>query len=720
MDEMISLSVSIYVLILITILGGGFIFWFYSRTIPDISVFQKIIFIILRSIALLLILLVIFGAIVHFDFKKEKPAEIILLIDDSASMQISDKGIKRSEILKSLLYSSDFNDFIKKYNIHSYIFSDKTYKIKNNFSDTVSFRGRGTDIANALISAAEQKFQYDPDAILLFSDGNYNIGDNPVRIAKELDIPIFPVAVGDTARKSDVLITRILTNDITYKDNITSCLVTFKGNGFENKKIWIKLKKNGTVIDSKTVTIPSNNMESTVAFDFKLDNTGINKLTVEAEYFEEELTSENNTREFFINVLESKIKIILLASSPSPDLAFLKRILLADEDTELIVRTHKQSGEFYEGKLPDKTVFDECDLLIMLDFPSGSIPTSLWQRVQSVIVNKQKPFMFFAGRNFDIDRINSLENFMPCTIERKLTIEAESPVINRENESHPLLMLNNNNIPSWNSLPPVFPACKVFTIKTYDRVLCETTKEIYSGESSFTRHPLLIVHQAGKDKSIIFLGYGFYRWDLVMWGIGETNELLKGFVGNAIRWLSVRGENDRIILKTDKYNYRSGEKIFFSVQVYNQAYEPLSEAAVRLDIQTPHNTETLQMTEIAEGRYSAEKKFFVPGTYTISSEVFKNNMLLGRDEEEFSVDSFNPEFINTQANFNILKNISSVSGGTYLTTTNFDSLDQFIQYKPKQIEIAKEIEFFQSPWILVFIILLLSVDWFLRKRKGML
>ena len=108
MDEMISLSVSIYVLILITILGGGFIFWFYSRTIPDISVFQKIIFIILRSIALLLILLVIFGAIVHFDFKKEKPAEIILLIDDSASMQISDKGIKRSEILKSLLYSSDF------------------------------------------------------------------------------------------------------------------------------------------------------------------------------------------------------------------------------------------------------------------------------------------------------------------------------------------------------------------------------------------------------------------------------------------------------------------------------------------------------------------------------------------------------------------------------------------------------------------------------------
>ncbi len=716
---MISLSVSIYVLILLTILGIGFILWFYSRTIPDISILQKIIFIILRSVALFLILLVVFGAIVHLDFKKEEPSEMILLIDDSASMQIDDKGIKRSEVLEKLLYSSDFDNFKKKYHIHSYIFSDITYKIKNDFSDTLSFKGRGTDIANALISATEQKYQYDPAAILLFSDGNYNIGDNPVRIAKELDIPIFSVAVGDTAKKSDILITRILSNDITYKDNMTSCLVTFKGIGFGDKKIWIKLKKNGNVIDSKTVTVPLNNMESTVTFDFKLNNTGINKLTVEAEHFENELTSENNIREFYINVLESKIQIILLASSPSPDLAFFKRLLLADEDTELIVRTHKQSDEFYEGRFPDQTAFDACNLLIMLDFPSNSIPTYLWQRVQSVIVNKQKPFMFFAGRNFDIDRINSLENFMPCTIERKLIIEAESPVIHRENESHPLLMFDNN-IPSWNSLPPVFPACTVSKIKTYDKILCETTKEIYSGGSSFTRYPLLIVHQAGNDKSIVFLGYGFYRWDLVMWGIGETNELLKGFVGNAIRWLSVRGENDRIILKTNKYNYRSGEKVFFSVQVYNQVYEPLSDAVVKLNISTPHSTDEIHIKEMGDGRYTAEKKFFVPGTYKISSEVFKNNTLLGRDEEEFSVDNFNPEFINTQANFDILKNISSVSGGKFLNTANFDSFDQFIQYETKQIEISKEVEFFQSPWILALIIFFLSIDWFLRKRNGML
>jgi len=717
---MISLSGSIYILIFLTIIGVGFIFWFYYRTIPEVSVFQKIIFIILRSAAFFLILMVIFGTIVHLDFKQEQPAEIILLVDDSASMRITDKSVKRSETLKKLLYSSDFLAFIQKYQIHSYIFSEEIYKIKNDFLDTLTFKGRGTDIANALISATEQKYRFDPAAILLFSDGNYTIGDNPVRIAKNVHIPVYPVAVGDTAKKSDILITRILTNDITYRNNITSCFVTFKGIGFGNEKIWIQLKKNGNVIDRKRVVVPLNNMESTVKFDFMLNNTGINKLAVEAEYFEKELTSENNIREFYVNVLENKIQIILLASSPSPDLGFLKRILSTDENVDLMVRTHKQSDEFYEGKFPDKTDFDRCNLLILLDFPSEKISASLWQKVQSFIVNKQKPFMFFAGRNFDIDRINSLENFLPCTIERKLTIEAESPVINQENDSHPLLMFDNNNISSWNSLPPVFPACDVSMIKPTDRILIETTKEVYSGESSFNRQPLLIVHQTGKDKSIIFLGYGFYRWDLVMWGIGENNALIKGFMGNAVRWLAVQEDDDRIILKTNKYNYRSGETVFFSVQVYNQAYEPLSDAVVKVNIKTPHSTDEIHLKEMGEGRYSADKKYFAPGTYTITSQVMRNNILLGRDEEEFSVNNYNPEFIDTQVDFSLLRNISSVTGGKFLNTANFDSLDQYVQYPPNQIVVSKEIEFLQSPWILAIIILLFSIDWFLRKQKGML
>ncbi len=721
MDLMVRISGSIYLLILFIFLGIGFILWFYYRTIPTVSVFSKVIFIILRSVAFVLILLVLFGTILHLIFKQEELAELALLIDDSASMQISDKGIKRSEVLKEILHSSSLIKVKQKFHIYPYRFSDKTNKIKGDFLDSLSFKGRGTDLASALISVTEKKGNNKPNAILLFSDGNYNIGDNPVRVADQLNIPIFSTAIGDTAEKSDIILTKVLTNDITYKDNFTSCMVSLQGYGFGEKNVTVRLKQGGKVLNRKMVTIPNNDMEATVDFEFKLHGAGINKLSVEVDHLEGEFTSNNNSREFYIKVLESRMRILLLASSPSPDLAFLKRILLADENVELTVRTQKRSGSFYEGSFPDKSNFDELDLLIMLDFPSSSTPASIWEIVKSTIIDKQVPFMFFAGRNFDINRINNIKDFMPCTLDRKLKGVVESPVVNQENKFHPLLKIkNNSSIFSWSTLPPIFPGCRVSSVKPGDRVLCETAKDIYSDKSSINKNPLILVHQAGKDKSIVFLGYGFYRWDLVMWGIGKTNEVLGGFIGNSVRWLSVHEQGDRVILKTNEYNYRAGEKVFFSVQVYNQEYKPEQGATVRLKISTPRRVEEIDLTDMGDGQYYGEKRFFETGTYQISAEAVVENRMLGKDEQEFSVDNFNPEFINTKADFNLLEELSSITGGKCFYKHNLDSLYQFIQFEPKQVESSKEIEFFQSPWVLVLIILLLSADWFLRKQKGML
>lgn len=685
-----------------------------------VSTAFKVMLIVLRGMALCLILLVLFGTILQFNFLQQKRASVALLVDDSASLQISDKGTKRSEVLQGILQSSSLSDIRQTYTVYPYAFSDKIGSVNKAFSDSLSFQGRGTDLARALKSAAEPRSGDIPAAIILLSDGRYTIGDNPARIAGQLNLPVYSVGIGDTAKKSDIVITRVLSNDITYKDNLTSCEVFFQGYGFGGKKVSLRLKQDGNILGEKKVTIPSNNLETRVNFEFKLSETGINKLTLEVDQFAEELTGENNVRDFYIKVLESKISILLLASSPSPDLTFLKRLLSTDKDVELTVRTEKKSGGFYQGRFPDKAAFNQYDLFLLLDFPSGNTSSFVWNMVETAVKDEQKPFMFFAGRHFSIDKINSLQDYLPCTIERKLTVTAEPPVITQENRSHPLLMINHTTtVSSWNSLPPIFPACRVSAIKPNDKVLCEFG-EGYSGRSSFPTKPLILVHQAAGDKSLLFLGYGFYRWDLVMWGIGKTNQLLQGFMGNALRWLSVQEDDDRVILKTSKFNFRAGEEVFFLVQAYDQAYEPLRGAKVELSSTTPHTTEKLVLRDRGDGRYSEEKRFFEPGKYTVSAEVYRDDQIVGKDEESFSVDNFNPEFVNTRADFKLLKSVSSLSGGKFFSIHNLDSLDQYIQFEPEQVELTRELEFFQSPWVLVVIILLLSLDWFLRKRKGML
>ncbi|MEJ2629264.1 MAG: VWA domain-containing protein, partial [bacterium] len=229
---MFRISGSIYFFILLTVLGIGFVVWFYYRTIPAVSVTYKVIFIVLRSMALLLILLVFFGTILQLHFIREQKADIVLLCDNSASLQISDKGKKRSLVLKELLQSPSWQHLRQRYHIHPYTFAENTYQRSDDFLDSLLFQGRGTDIAQALIAVTEEKYKNPPRALLLISDGNYTIGDNPIRIAHQLQIPVYTVAIGDTREKSDILITQVLTNDITYKDNITPCAVSIQGSGF--------------------------------------------------------------------------------------------------------------------------------------------------------------------------------------------------------------------------------------------------------------------------------------------------------------------------------------------------------------------------------------------------------------------------------------------------------------------------------------------------------
>ena len=85
-----------------------------------------------------------------------------------------------------------------------------------------------------------------------------------------------------------------------------------------------------------------------------------------------------------------------------------------------------------------------------------------------------------------------------------------------------------------------------------------------------TEIPFILARHVGDEKSVALLGYGLYRWDLLMWGTGGTHDVIKGFVANTMRWLVTREEEKPVRLSTNKSVYRSGEEIFLTAQVYEE------------------------------------------------------------------------------------------------------------------------------------------------------
>lgn len=723
MNFTIKFSGHLLLFISVLVFALGLIIWLYYRTVPALSAFYRFILIFFRTVAIILIILVLFSSVLHIKANHLKSPEIIFLIDNSASMQIKDNDKFRSDIIRNLLKSSDIQVLKEKFNIREYVFSDTTYEIDNFNYDSLLFNGMCTNLGRALEYIGKDCRKDRVEGIFIFSDGSYNVGDNPVRIAKKLKIPIFSVAVGDTAEKPDIILIRVLVNDITYQDNNVTAVVGLRGPGYGGKKVTVRLKKGKQVFDKKNIILPRHGLETTLKLNFILKEPGFERMSVEIDNLEGELTENNNHKKFYIKVLKSKMKILLLASQPCPDLAFLKRVLSSDKDAELTVLTEKMGGGFYERAFPEQSEIKKIDVIILLDYPSSSTSSIIWETVKSEIINNHKSFMLFTGENIDCSKINSIQNIMPGLLKKKFKALMVTPEINPDLMDHPLLKITENreeNRQLWEKLPPVFFSAEVLSQKSGSSLLCEGIAETYSGKYDLNRYPLIYEYHLGDNKSILFLGYGFYRWDLVMWGLGTTNELLRGFIGNSIRWLCVRDQGDNIQLVTNKHIYRQGEKVFFSVQVYDELYHRVKDGNVRLLIDTPSGRRVQQLRDKSEGKYKGGFSFFETGKYAATAEASFHDRILGRGETEFSVTDYNPEFIDTKADHRLLSRLSYSTGGQCIKQ---DSLVQFIEkfnFKPEIVEVSREVEIFRNPWILVLIVLFLSVDWFIRKQKGLL
>ena len=80
-----------------------------------------------------------------------------------------------------------------------------------------------------------------------------------------------------------------------------------------------------------------------------------------------------------MNVLSNKIKVLLLASSPSADLTFIKNSLARDENIEVNSIVQISRDKFLDKLNYQK--LDSADVLFLIGFPSDATPEELLNRV---------------------------------------------------------------------------------------------------------------------------------------------------------------------------------------------------------------------------------------------------------------------------------------------------------------------------------------------------
>ena len=692
----------------------------YRTTMPPVSTAKRYVLISLRSFGLFLLFLLLGEPLLSLVTHSVDQPILAVMADNSQSMAIPDRKGRRDETLKSILHSDVWKQIGKNGKLIYALFDAKVRNLAAITDDSLTLKGETTDIAEALKSMNRTSASSNVQGIVLITDGNSTVGMNPLFEAEESSVPVFTIGVGDTVEQKDLLIRKTHTNDIAYSGSKVPVNITVHSSGFGGERVKVSLRKGTTILDEKVLALDVGTRDYLVPLSLVTEKEGMQKFTAEVSNLPGELTTQNNRSNFFIKVLKSKLRVVLIAGSPGQDEAFIRRAMSSDKNIEIIPFIEQSDGQFYENNLNIETL-KTADCVMLVGFPTKHSNSRSLQTVLDA-ADIGKPFLILLSRTIDIDRLHTLDPLLPFSFENaarnELQVFASVPESQRNN---PILKISNTNntVEVWSKLPPVFRQQGNFRPKVESEVLASVRLQ-----SMPLADPFIVARNVNKKKSLAVLGYGLWRWDMLSDAGSGMDQMVEHFIGNAIRWLTTQEDSRRIRVQSSKQIYAAQDAVAFTAQVYDDTYQPLEDAQVEVRAQNGSETSPIVLNALGSGQYQGEYESLREGEYTFTATVTANGAAIGSDQGTFSVGGLNAEFLDTRMNKSLLQQIAAHTGGKYYDGDNFGSIAFDVasmpNFKPRDVSKSAEIEIWNSRWMLTLVLLTFALEWFLRKRNGML
>ncbi len=616
--------------------------------------------------------------------------------DNSASMAagLADTAAYRSQI-ESLLSGID-----EKYSIDRYEFGTEVRE-----GLQFSFDEKLTNMTAAFSEIYDRYANQNVGAIVLATDGIFNEGSNPVYFNKRLDVPVYSIALGDTTLRKDVKVERVYHNRIAYlrdKFTIRVDLTALNCAGESTFLSVYQYQKGSDAFKEFGKTIKFKNTDDTRTVDVVIEARvpGINQYTIRAKSLDGEVTEENNVQRIYIDILDARQKILLLAEAPHPDLSALKSSIEKNENYEVDIKYARTFNN----------VITPYDLLILHGIPSSRNPSSsLMSRVQA----ESKPVFYILTTQSNIPAFNQSQQLL----------QVNGASAGQVNNSKPELLggfnlftIDNAVVQNLANLPPLnspfgeyAPGPKAVTL----------LKQKIGTVS--TNYPLLVLEQSNITKSAVLAGEGLWRWRIYDYQTDSGFETVDEIIGKTIQYLSVKNDKRQFRISTPKNMYYENESITFDAELYNDSYELINESEVNLSIYDENGKEYPFVFNKSANAYRLDAGLFPVGDYTFKGRTrYAGNSYDASGK--FSVIPLQIEALNTTANHSLLYNLADRSGGKVFTQNQIADLASTIssseEIKPVMYSNFKNKAFINLKWLFFVILALVAIEWFIRKFNG--
>lgn len=621
----------------------------------------------------------------------EKPVFVILQ-DNSMSVKESTDSVSLNTLKNSL------NTLKESLSDNGYEISHQN--LSGEESAQILFNASKSDLQGALRKISNQYEGKSVGGVLLLSDGIYNTGLSPLYAT--YNFPVHTVGVGDTTQRQDIVLKDLIYNKIAYQGNKFPLRAEILVKGYPNQSISISLLQGGKLVERLNKNSGSDQL-LTVDFNPLAAEQGIQRFDVQVEVKNGEHNSKNNRATAFVEVVEGKKKILVVASSPHPDLKALRSVVEKNSNYDFLL--HIPGIEETEANNLQAT---EVDLVIFHQSPDKRGRTrDLFQR----FVNSKVSLFIISGSQTDL--IQLAKSNMPLKFDQPpRQLDDVMPVINPTFSSF-IISAEANTV--FSGFPPVWvPFGKMQVPASAVPLLFQRVGNLT------TDKPLLWINTTENQKIAFMLGDGFWQWRLHEYSKSENTEAFDEVFGKLIQYLSTSDDKSKFRSYPVKQQFSDTETVVFESQVYNDIYEPVYGNTVTLELTNEQSKKYQYNYVISPGNARYEIGGLKEGVYRYRSSA----EIKGKKEEvrgQFLVTAQQAELQNLTADFDLLRKLSSSTGGQFYKASEIEKLKSNLTTKEATGKIHSEEKYdslLNLKWVFFLLLTLASMEWFLRKYFG--
>jgi hypothetical protein len=409
---------------------------------------------------------------------------------------------------------------------------------------------------------------------------------------------------------------------------------------------------------------------------------------------------KNNTQQVIVEVIDDRQKVLIAAAAPHPDLAALKQAIAGNKHYDVSLQTADKLA------LADPKAYG---LVILYQLPGLSYDAKgFMDKIRAAKV----PLWFIVGAQSNISQFNQSQSGVNIAANGRGLLYAYSD-ISTVTSVFDLDAASRKVIENFDPLQAVTGETK--TLGDFQAVLNQRRGKVS------TQVPQLFFMNSNGRKIGYLIGEGLWKWKFSEAKENQQVPVFSSLMTKIVQYLSVLDDKRKFVVHPAKQIFDENEHILINASLYNDSYNPVNTAEVTIQLKNGKGKSYNFTFSKFESAYRLDAGILPPGSYT-----YLANTAIGTKKYtakgSFFIQTMVAEFQQTVADHQLLYQLSSQTNGKMYAPAEILALQKDLlkskHMKTLSYEDRRYEELINFKWLFVLLLLLLSTEWFLRKRNG--